>query len=51
MQIQLIRHATLRVTMGGRTLLVDPMLSDKEAMDQVANESNDRRIPLVPVTG
>jgi len=49
MQIQLIRHATLRVTMGGRTLLVDPMLSDKEAMDPVANASNDRRIPLVPL--
>jgi L-ascorbate metabolism protein UlaG (beta-lactamase superfamily) len=47
MQIQLIRHATLRVSMGGHTLLVDPMLSAKEEMDPVQNASNTRRIPLV----
>ena len=49
MQIQLIRHATLRITMGGHTLLVDPMLSDKDAMDTIANASDSRRIPLVPL--
>jgi hypothetical protein len=27
MEIQLVRHATLRVTYANRTLLVDPMLS------------------------
>lgn len=47
MQIQLIRHATLRVSMGGHTILVDPMLSAKEEMDPVQNASNTRRIPLV----
>jgi L-ascorbate metabolism protein UlaG (beta-lactamase superfamily) len=47
MQIQLIRHATLRVYMGGHTILVDPMLSAKEAMDPIQNADNTRRIPLV----
>jgi len=47
MQVQLIRHATMRVLMGGHTLLVDPMLSAKEEMDPVQNASNTRRIPLV----
>lgn len=47
MQLQLIRHATLRVSMGGHTILVDPMLSAKEEMDPVQNASNSRRIPLV----
>lgn len=49
MQVQLIRHATLRVSMGGHTLLVDPMLSAKEEMDPIQNASNTRRIPLVPL--
>ena len=47
MQLQLIRHATLRVSMGGHTILVDPMLSAKEEMDPIQNASNTRRIPLV----
>jgi L-ascorbate metabolism protein UlaG (beta-lactamase superfamily) len=47
MQVQLIRHATLRVTVGGHTFLVDPMLSDKDAMDPIQNASNDLRIPMV----
>lgn len=47
MQIQLLRHATLVVTLGGRALLVDPMLSAAGAMDPVANAANQRRIPLV----
>jgi L-ascorbate metabolism protein UlaG (beta-lactamase superfamily) len=47
MEIQLLRHATLAVTYGGRRLLVDPMLSPAEAMDPVANAGDDRRIPLV----
>lgn len=49
MQIQLIRHATLRLQLGGVTLLVDPMLSDAEAMDPIQNASNSLRIPLVPL--
>lgn len=47
MQIQLVRHATLRVLMGGHSILVDPMLSVKEAMDPIQNADNTRRIPLV----
>jgi L-ascorbate metabolism protein UlaG (beta-lactamase superfamily) len=47
MQIQLIRHATLVVTLGDLKLLVDPMLSAAGAMDPVANAANQRRIPLV----
>jgi L-ascorbate metabolism protein UlaG (beta-lactamase superfamily) len=47
MQIQLIRHATLVVTLGDLKLVVDPMLSPAGAMDPVANAANQRRIPLV----
>ena len=47
MQLQLIRHATLVVTLGDLKLLVDPMLSPAGAMDPVANAANQRRIPLV----
>ena len=47
MQIQLIRHATLRVSMGGHTFVVDPMLSDKDAMEPIQNASNNLRIPMV----
>jgi L-ascorbate metabolism protein UlaG (beta-lactamase superfamily) len=47
MEIQLLRHATLLVTIGARKLLVDPMLSPAEAMDPIPNAGNDRRIPMV----
>lgn len=47
MQIQLVRHATLLVTYGGRRFLVDPMLSPAGALAPVANAANDRRFPLV----
>ncbi len=47
MDLRLIRHATLLVTIGGRRLLVDPMLSEAGAMDPVGNAGDDRRIPLV----
>jgi L-ascorbate metabolism protein UlaG (beta-lactamase superfamily) len=50
MQIQLLRHATLLVTMNGKTMLVDPMLSDAEAMAPVMNSPNERRNPLVELT-
>lgn len=46
MDIQLLRHATLVLRAGGRTVLVDPMLSPAGAMDPVANAGNDDRIPL-----
>ncbi len=47
MEVRLLRHATLIVTIGARRLLVDPMLSPKEAMDPVGNAGDNRRIPLV----
>lgn len=49
MQIQLVRHATLRVSIAGHTFLVDPMLSDKDAMEPIQNASNSIRIPMVPL--
>jgi len=47
MEVQLLRHATLLVTIGTRRLLIDPMLSPKDAMDPVGHAGDDRRIPLV----
>ncbi len=49
MNIQLLRHATLLIKINGRLLLVDPMLSPAEAMSPIANSTNDRRNPLVPI--
>lgn len=52
MEIQLLRHATLVLRAGGRSVLVDPMLSAARAMDPVADAGNDHRIPLteLPLT-
>jgi L-ascorbate metabolism protein UlaG (beta-lactamase superfamily) len=50
MKIQLLRHATLLVEFAGKTLLVDPMLSEKEAMPPIVNSANERRNPLVALT-
>jgi L-ascorbate metabolism protein UlaG (beta-lactamase superfamily) len=47
--VRLIRHATLRVEIAGRVLLVDPMLDEPGARAAVANTENDRRNPLVPL--
>ena len=47
MNLQLVRHATLLLEFHGRRILVDPMLSEAEAMDPVGNAANDRRIPMV----
>ena len=49
MEIRLVRHATLVVNMGGKALLVDPMLSPPGAMPPIQNTPNDRRNPLVPL--
>lgn len=45
--IQLWRHATMTLTMNGRKILIDPMLSPKDAMDPVQNAGNTLRIPMV----
>jgi L-ascorbate metabolism protein UlaG (beta-lactamase superfamily) len=47
MQVQLIRHATLRVSIGGYTFLVDPMLGAKDSMEPIQNAGNSLRIPMV----
>ena len=49
MEIRLVRHATTVVRLGGKTLLIDPMLSPPEAMPPIQNTPNDRRNPLVPL--
>jgi len=46
-RIRLIRHATVRVEIGGRRVLVDPQLDPAGARPAVANTPNDRRNPLV----
>lgn len=45
--LQLLRHATLRLSFGDTVLLVDPMLSEPGAMPPIPNSPNDRRNPLV----
>jgi L-ascorbate metabolism protein UlaG (beta-lactamase superfamily) len=45
--IQLWRHATLLLRIGGYQFLIDPMLSPKDAMDPVQNAGNHWRIPMV----
>ena len=47
MKVRLLRHATLVVRVNGKLILVDPMLSKKEAMDPVGNAANSNRIPMV----
>jgi L-ascorbate metabolism protein UlaG (beta-lactamase superfamily) len=47
MNVQLIRHATLLLHIGGLNLLVDPMLSVQGANPPIINTANDRRNPLV----
>lgn len=47
MHIGLIRHATLRVEVGGRRVLIDPQLDPARARPAVGNTPNDRRNPLV----
>ncbi|MFN8376316.1 MAG: MBL fold metallo-hydrolase [Anaerolineae bacterium] len=46
MQIQLLRHATLVVTLNQQRILVDPMLSAKHAMEPVGNAAVVERIPM-----
>ncbi|MGG3467941.1 MBL fold metallo-hydrolase [Neobacillus pocheonensis] len=47
MDIQLIRHSTIKIRFNQLTFLVDPMLSAKEEMDPVTNAANSFRNPLV----
>jgi len=47
MHLRLIRHATLRLEVAGRHILVDPMLDPAGARPPVENTDDDRRNPLV----
>jgi L-ascorbate metabolism protein UlaG (beta-lactamase superfamily) len=47
--IQLVRHATLLVSLDGTTLLVDPMLGAPGDIPPIPNSPNDRENPLVPL--
>lgn len=49
MKLTLLRHATLLVEMGGKKILVDPMLSAQGAMEPVQQAGNERRIPMTPL--
>jgi L-ascorbate metabolism protein UlaG (beta-lactamase superfamily) len=48
-RVQLIRHAMLVLHYGGRTLLVDPMFSERGVMPPITNSPNPRPNPLVPL--
>jgi L-ascorbate metabolism protein UlaG (beta-lactamase superfamily) len=45
--LQLLRHATVIITINSLKILVDPMLSAKAAMEPIQNCGNDIRIPMV----
>ncbi len=49
MDIQLIRHATLRVRFDNLVLLIDPMLGEKGSMPPIANSADQQPNPLVPL--
>jgi L-ascorbate metabolism protein UlaG (beta-lactamase superfamily) len=49
MRLTLVRHATLLLELGGRRLLVDPMLDDAGTRPPVEDTPNPRRNPLVPL--
>jgi L-ascorbate metabolism protein UlaG (beta-lactamase superfamily) len=49
MRVTLIRNATVVVEVGGRRILVDPMLDDAGARPPVENTANPVRNPTVPL--
>lgn len=49
MRLTLVRNATLLVELGGRRILVEPMLDDAGARPPVEDSPNPRRNPLVPL--
>jgi L-ascorbate metabolism protein UlaG (beta-lactamase superfamily) len=48
-EIELIRHATLRIIYGDAIVLVDPMLADAAAYPPVPDSPFPRRNPIVPL--
>ncbi|PCR90713.1 MBL fold metallo-hydrolase [Natrinema ejinorense] len=47
--VSLVRNATLLVTIGETTFLVDPLFASPGANPSIQNTPNDRRNPLVPM--
>ena len=47
----LVRHATLRLELGGEVLLVDPMLGDAACAPAVPGTAPERRNPLIELPG
>lgn len=47
MKIQLIRHATLIISVNGKRILVDPLLSERGSMPPIENVPNQNYNPLV----
>ncbi len=47
MHIQLIRHATVILTLSGKKILIDPMLSPQGTMAPVPDSANQKPNPLV----
>ena len=50
MKVQLLRHATLLVTINGKKILVDPMLGKARCMPPITNSPNSQRNPLVELS-
>ncbi len=48
-RVRLLRHATCVIRYGGRTLLLDPLLSDAGVLPPIARSPNQRPNPLVPL--
>lgn len=49
MNIRLLRHATIVVDWGDISILVDPMLAEKDSLDPIGNAANTHRIPMLPL--
>jgi L-ascorbate metabolism protein UlaG (beta-lactamase superfamily) len=49
MNVRLLRHATIVVDWGDVSILVDPMLAEKESLDPIGNAANTNRIPMLPL--
>lgn len=47
MQLRLVRHATLQLRYPGKTLLIDPLLSEKGTLPAIENVPNAHPNPLV----
>lgn len=47
MKVQLVRHATMLISYGGKEILVDPLLSPAGEMPPISCSPNSRRNPII----